>query len=88
MKRVFADTAYFVAPVRKRDQLHRQASYFHDHPPGKLLTTEGVSQRSTVLVRYTNFRTPWRRSQRSRLRPPGGRGKPAGRNNMLIPGAR
>jgi hypothetical protein len=26
MKRVFADTAYFVALVRKRDQLHRQAT--------------------------------------------------------------
>jgi predicted nucleic acid-binding protein len=42
MKRVFADTAYFVALVRKRDQLHRQASYFQEHPPGKLLTTEWV----------------------------------------------
>ncbi|MEA3179420.1 MAG: uncharacterized protein QOI59_2943 [Gammaproteobacteria bacterium] len=42
MKRVFADTAYFVALVRKRDQLHRQASYFQEHPPGKLLTTEWI----------------------------------------------
>jgi predicted nucleic acid-binding protein len=42
MKRVFADTAYFIALVRKRDQLHRQASYFQKHPPGKLLTTEWV----------------------------------------------
>jgi len=42
MKRVFADTAYFVALVRKRDQLHRQATYFQEHPPGKLLTTEWV----------------------------------------------
>jgi hypothetical protein len=25
-----------------RDQLHRQASYFEDHPPGRLLTTEWV----------------------------------------------
>jgi uncharacterized protein len=42
MKRVFADTAYFVALVRKRDQLHRQAIYFQEHPPGSLLTTEWV----------------------------------------------
>lgn len=42
MKRVFADTAYFVALVRKRDQLHRQAIHFQECPPGKLLTTEWV----------------------------------------------
>jgi predicted nucleic acid-binding protein len=42
MRRVFADTAYFVALVRTRDQLHRQATYFHEHPPGSLLTTEWI----------------------------------------------
>jgi len=42
MKRVFADTAYFVALVRERDQLHRQATKFRKHPPGRLLTTEWV----------------------------------------------
>jgi predicted nucleic acid-binding protein len=42
MKRIFADTAYFVALVRKRDQLHRQATELEKHPPAKLLTTEWV----------------------------------------------
>jgi uncharacterized protein len=42
MKRVFADTAYFVALATKRDQLHRQATEFEKHPPGELLTTEWV----------------------------------------------
>ena len=42
MRRVFADTAYFVALARTRDQLHRQATYFHEHPPGPLLTTEWI----------------------------------------------
>jgi hypothetical protein len=35
MKRVFADTAYFVALVRSRDQLHRQATNLQKHPPGR-----------------------------------------------------
>lgn len=42
MKRVFVDTAYFVALVRKRDQQHRQAMQFQERPPGELLTTEWV----------------------------------------------
>jgi predicted nucleic acid-binding protein len=42
VKRVFADTAYFVALVRTRDQLHRQATNLREHPPGQLLTTEWV----------------------------------------------
>jgi predicted nucleic acid-binding protein len=42
MKRIFVDTAYFVALVRKRDQLHRQATEFQENPPGELLTTEWV----------------------------------------------
>jgi predicted nucleic acid-binding protein len=42
MKRIFADTAYFVALVKKRDQLHRQATELEKHPPGRLLTTEWV----------------------------------------------
>jgi predicted nucleic acid-binding protein len=42
MKRVFVDTAYLVALVRERDQLHRQATEFEKHPPGPLLTTEWV----------------------------------------------
>jgi len=42
VKRVFADTAYFVALLRERDQLHRQAMKLQEHPPGKLLTTEWV----------------------------------------------
>jgi uncharacterized protein len=42
MKEVFADTAYFVALARKRDQLHRQAWNLESHPPGKLLTTEWI----------------------------------------------
>jgi predicted nucleic acid-binding protein len=42
MKRVFADTAYFVALVRKRDQLHRQATHLQKQPPGRLVTTEWV----------------------------------------------
>jgi predicted nucleic acid-binding protein len=42
MKRVFADTAYLVALVRTRDQLHRQAVNLQEHPPGKLLTTEWI----------------------------------------------
>jgi predicted nucleic acid-binding protein len=37
MKRVFVDTAYFVALARKRDQLHRQAVKFEKRPPGQLL---------------------------------------------------
>jgi predicted nucleic acid-binding protein len=42
MKRIFVDTAYFIALVRKRDQLHRQATELQKHPPGQLLTTEWV----------------------------------------------
>jgi hypothetical protein len=42
MKRVFADTAYFVALVKERDQLHRQAMNLQKHPPGRLLTSEWV----------------------------------------------
>ena len=42
MKRIFADTAYFVALVEKRDHLHRQATELEKHPPGQLLTTEWV----------------------------------------------
>jgi predicted nucleic acid-binding protein len=42
MKRVFADTAYFVALVRERDQLHRQATNLQKHLPGQLLTTEWI----------------------------------------------
>jgi len=42
MRRVFADTAYFVALVRKRDQLHRQATKLQQQPPGHLVTTEWV----------------------------------------------
>jgi predicted nucleic acid-binding protein len=42
MKRVFADTAYFVALARKQDQLHRQAMNLQKYPPGQLLTTEWI----------------------------------------------
>jgi predicted nucleic acid-binding protein len=42
VKRVFADTAYFVALVRERDRLHHQATKLQKHPPGQLLTTEWV----------------------------------------------
>ena len=42
MKAVFADTAYFLALVNARDQLHPQALTLTAHPPGPLLTTEWI----------------------------------------------
>ncbi len=55
MKRVFADTAYFVALVRERDQLHRQATKFRKHPPGQLLTTEWEYGIDTALTSDEDF---------------------------------
>lgn len=42
MKAAFGDTAYFLALVNARDQLHAQAVALSRQPPGPLLTTEWV----------------------------------------------
>lgn len=42
MKPVFGDTAYFLALVNSRDQLHAQAVALSRQPPGPLVTTEWV----------------------------------------------
>jgi hypothetical protein len=42
VKTVFGDTAYFLALVSARDNLHGQAVALSRNPPGVLLTTEWV----------------------------------------------
>ena len=39
---VFGDTAYFLALVNARDQLHPQAVALNERPPGPMLTTEWI----------------------------------------------